>query len=266
MVDWPESMAPPGRMGCRVVHLKRVDSTNRYAAQLAADGAEHGTLVVADEQFAGRGRRGRDWASPAGRNLAFSIVLRFGVPDDRVPLLALVAGISLADAIGRWLPAVRVKWPNDVWCRGRKLAGVLCEVGAPGAAGRPVIMGVGVNVNSRADDFAADIPATSMALLAGRQFDLPRVLRHLVEALGRDADIYLAEGFGGRLLERYRRRCLLTGRRVVVAFGTEPEITGTVAGVDADGRLLVDDDAGRCQQIVAGEATILYPSFTEPGL
>ncbi|MBN2232490.1 MAG: biotin--[acetyl-CoA-carboxylase] ligase [Deltaproteobacteria bacterium] len=249
-------MAPPGRPGCRVVHLERVDSTNRHAARLAAAGAEHGTLVVADEQFAGRGRRGREWSSPPGRNLAFSLILRPALPDDRVPLLALVAGISLADTIGRRLPEVRVKWPNDVWCRGGKLAGILCEAGAPGPAGRAVIMGIGVNVNSRAEDFAPEIPAVSMARLAGRQFDLPLVLRHLVEGLDRDLEIFSAEGFGGRLLERFRHRCLLTGKRVAIEAGDRTG-AGMVVGVDAGGRLLLDDDFGCRRFFAAGEASIL---------
>ena len=205
------------------LHLRETGSTNAVARELAATGAPHGTLVTTGHQTAGRGRQGRAWIAPPGRALLCSLVVR-----DPDPLLALRGGLAVADVAGA---DARVKWPNDVLLDGRKLAGVLAE-------GRPqegwAVLGIGLNV-------AVD-PATlppelrdRAATLNRSPADLPRTLKELVDALQRR----LAEP-PATVAEELGRRDALLGRPVTWAGGS-----GSGAGIDADGRLLVDTGAAR---------------------
>ena len=133
-------------LGSPRVHLRRTDSTNERARQLAARGAPHGTLVTASEQTAGRGRQGRTWSAPAGRALLCSLLLR-----DPPRLLPMAAGVAVAEVAGA---RAMIKWPNDILIDGRKVAGILVE-------GRPqehwAVIGVGLNVALRPEDFPPEL-------------------------------------------------------------------------------------------------------------
>ena len=143
----------PDRLGSPRVHLRHVDSTNVRARELAGRGAPHGTLVTAAEQSAGRGRQGRTWTAPANRALLCSVVLR-----DPPRMLPLAAGVAVAEVVGA---EARLKWPNDVHVGGRKVAGILVE-------GRPqerwAVLGVGVNVALRAEDFPPELKHSAATL------------------------------------------------------------------------------------------------------
>ena len=141
-----------------IVILAMTDSTNRVAMEMAENGAPHGTVVVADAQTAGRGRMGRRWVSPAGKNLYVSLLLRPSVPTVEAPLLALVAGVALADAVEAVDVPASLKWPNDLYCGGRKAAGILAEMASDPDGVRHVVIGVGLNVNMEEDDFPPDTP------------------------------------------------------------------------------------------------------------
>jgi BirA family biotin operon repressor/biotin-[acetyl-CoA-carboxylase] ligase len=223
-----------GELGVPRLHLRRVDSTNARARELAAAGAPHGMLVTAWEQTAGRGRQGRSWSAPAGSALLASFIVR-----RPPPLLSLVAGVAVAavaerlDRAGR---AAAVKWPNDVLLDGRKVAGILVE-------GRPqetwAVLGVGLNVAVDLDalDAALGARAATLGLSCG---DLERALGELASELRR----VLGLGADGMLAE-LRERDWLRGRSIGWAGGS-----GIAAGIDADGRLLVRTG----QQIVALDA------------
>jgi BirA family biotin operon repressor/biotin-[acetyl-CoA-carboxylase] ligase len=214
------------------VHLRRVDSTNERARELARTGAPHGTLVTADEQTAGRGRQGRRWTAPPRTALLMSLVVR--EPDEVLPLAAAVA-------VCEALPvAAAIKWPNDVWVRRRKLAGILIE-------GRPqegwAVLGVGLNVTTR--EFPPELTATSLHLegvTLGPEDVLAALLASLESWLGRpSADVLAA----------WRSHDALLGEEVRWAQGS-----GTAAGVDETGALLVDTPAGRVA-LDAGEVHLL---------
>lgn len=214
-----------------IVHRHAVvDSTQRVAKELAAAGAPHGTVVVAEAQTAGRGRLGRTWRSPPGRNLLFSMVLRPDVPAREVPLLTLGAAAGLAVAFD-----VRVKWPNDLVDRdGRKLAGLLGEVELEGDRVRFVVLGVGLNVNQV--DFPPELPnATSLARLGGPR-DREEVLETAVRAI-------LAWSTHPGRLDLWRRRAHTLGRRVRVG-----EVEGIATHLRDDGALVVDG-----QPVTVGE-------------
>ena len=213
-------------------HHETIGSTNERARALADDGATHGTLVTADEQTAGRGRQGRSWVTPPGVAIAASLVLREF--DDLLPLRA---GLAVADVAG---PDALVKWPNDVWLDGRKVAGILAE----SKAGEWAVLGVGVNV--AVDVASLPEEAAEVAGSLGRKpADVEPTLTALLAALERR----LAQDRSS-VLAALRERDALLGRRVRWQDGE-----GLGAGIDETGALCVDVN-GRTITLSAGEVTL----------
>jgi len=218
-------------IGTPRVHHRATDSTNLRARELALAGAPHGTLVTAGEQAAGRGRQGRAWVGPPGRALLMSLVVR-----DPPAMLPLIAAVAVADVCG---PAAQIKWPNDVLLGGRKVAGILVE-GRPQAGW--AVLGIGLNVAVSAGDLPEELRDRATGL--GRSpAEVEAVLADLLAAL----ECRLLEDRAGTL-DAWRRRDALAGREITWTGGT-----GTAAGVDDAGRLLVDVGAGRRVALDAGE-------------
>lgn len=233
------------RLGGAYHFHESVDSTNRVALELLAGGAPHGTLVVADEQTAGRGRRGRAWHSPKGLALYASLVLRpaDGLPEP--PLLVAAVALGLAEGIERatGVPTV-IKWPNDLWVEGRKVAGILLESrGSKVADG--LVAGFGVNVSHRASDFpeALRATATSVALHAATTPTRANVLLAALSALEPRLDCVFAGRDAAALERDYRERSVLLGRRVRLLDG-DLALEGVVLDLSARGGLLLRGDSG----------------------
>jgi len=238
-----------------IVHHESIDSTNRLAAELARGGAVEGTVVLAEQQTAGRGRLGRSWVSPARVNLYCSVVLRPALPPLEVPRLTLVAGIAVAEAIAATVPLrAEIKWPNDVLLDGRKVAGVLTELEAETERVRFVIVGIGVNLNAARADFPPELQrkATSLALATGAPVDRAAFTGRLLTALEGAYATFLRGGFAA-LRHRYEELHCLTGRAVTV--DVKPPLAGTVRGVDDGGALLVESN-GEVHRVVSGEVTL----------
>jgi BirA family transcriptional regulator, biotin operon repressor / biotin---[acetyl-CoA-carboxylase] ligase len=217
-------------------HYETVTSTNERARQLAETGAPHGALVTAGEQTAGRGRQGRSWVTPTGQAIAASIVLR-----DYDDLLPLRAGLAVADVVG---PSALVKWPNDVWLDGRKVAGILVEARQdPGWA----VLGIGVNVAVDLSTLPEDAAAVA-GTLGKTPEDVERTLIELLEALERR----LAEE-SPVTLAALRERDALLGQPVKWQDGE-----GVGAGIDDSGALLVKRANGHTTALSAGEVTLRY--------
>ncbi len=219
------------------LHLRSVGSTNARAKELAAAGAPHGMLVTAGEQTAGRGRQGRAWSAPAGRTLAMSLVVR-----DPPAVLPLLASVAVADVAG---PDAAIKWPNDVLVGGRKVAGILVE-------GRPAegwaVLGIGLNVAVRAEDLPAELRERAGGLGLAPA-DVEPVLARLLTALG----VRLADP--AATLAVWRERDVLRGRPVTWADGS-----GTAAGIDGEGRLVVQRADGTSVALDAGEVHLHPPA------
>lgn len=240
-----------GVFGEPLYFYTRVGSTNDIAARLADLGVSEGTAVVAEEQTAGRGRSGRAWFSAPGAGLYLSVVIRPGAAISP-GLLTLAAGVALArgltDATGL---RPDIKWPNDLLCDGRKLAGILAEASASGAKLDAVILGIGINLHPVAypPDIAAR--ATSLEAELGRPSDRGLVL---ARSLVRLSEIYAAlrRGETAAVLDAWRALApSATGRRVAWA-DPAGERQGVTAGIDGEGALLVDTDGGRVR-VIAGE-------------
>lgn len=245
------------RVGRPVEYWALTRSTNTRACDLACGGAPSGTVVVTDTQSGGRGRLGRSWSSPPGLNLYFSVVFRPRSPVEAVPRLNLAAGVAVARALG-----VLVKWPNDVVSPdGRKVAGLLSEMGSPESGGHWLVVGVGVNVNQEAFDESLPF-ATSLRLHTGRLHDRALLLAELVGAL--EADLAAMEADPESMLQAWRNRSATLGRPVRVLLGhpaSSPSeralVEGVAEDVRPDGALLVRRSDGRLVPVLAGDVEMI---------
>lgn len=251
-----------GRGAPEIVRLGVVDSTQTVAFALAAEGAPDRTVVVADHQSRGRGRRARSWYDEPGASLLLSILVRPRLAFPLLPTLSLATGVAVAETLARSAGlAARLKWPNDVLVSGRKIAGVLLESRIDGAeppsvapsdvgAERPATVAVGVGINVAQTRFPPELEdtATSVARERGRPVDRDTLLATLLEAFDAWRGRLEAAGF-----EPVRQRWLeladTLGRRVILGG-----VTATAVGLDVDGALLVSD--GRVvHRMVSAEVT-----------
>jgi BirA family biotin operon repressor/biotin-[acetyl-CoA-carboxylase] ligase len=235
---------PARRLGTPRLHLRTTGSASDRARALAIAGAPHGMLVTAGEQLAGRGRHGRSWTAPPGRALLMSLVLL-----DAPALLALASAVAVADVVAAFADEPSIKWPNDVLVGGRKVAGILAESRPPD---RWVVLGIGLNVAVRDADLAPELVGRA-AGLGLAPADVEPVLAALLATLERR----LAQG-PAEILAAYRERDALLGREVRWQHGA-----GVAAGLDDDGRLLVDRPDGGRVALDAGEVHLVAP-FTSP--
>lgn len=258
------------RWGVPALYIhERIGSTNDEARRLAEAGAPAGTTVLADFQYAGRGRGDRRWETPPGAALLVSILLRLsGRPDATLSVgtIPLRAGLAVAHAVERAAGVFAgIKWPNDVVLagpRGGKLAGILCE-GAFSPSGGFVIVGIGLNVHQREADFPPEIrhSAVSLRIAAGQRVSRAGVADAIIAgvlALARDVDRPLDPG----TLRELAARDVLRGRRVAV----DGAVRGTAVGVAPDGALLVRGSDGRERPIRNGTVRALDEATSAPGM
>ena len=238
--------------GREMVRLDTADSTNRIARQLAAQGAAHGTLVIADTQTAGRGRRGRGWISPAGEGIFMSLILRPDVPPSQVARLSLLTALAVANAIVEITGLdARIKWPNDIVVSGRKVCGLLLEMDADENAVRSIVAGVGINVHQREFDEEIAHTASSLDLLGGTRYSRAQIvcafLQQFERAMAMDDE---------EMMRAYCARSATLGARVQV-IGLSGTYTGTAEGVTDSGSLLVRaDEDGALREVLAADVSV----------
>jgi BirA family biotin operon repressor/biotin-[acetyl-CoA-carboxylase] ligase len=232
-------------------------STNADLAQRARDGAPDRSVLVAEHQSAGRGRRDRVWESPPRAGIAVSVLLRPAVPPSRWAWLGMLAALAVTDALRTdcGLDAV-LKWPNDVLVDGRKIAGLLSVTAPPDG----VVVGIGLNVSQTADELPVPT-ATSLRLAGSAVTDRDPVLRAVLRRLARRYDAWLAAG-GSGVAPAYRERCDTIGRAVRVEL-PDGAVEGRADGVDDDGRLLVlPAGADRPLALSVGDVVHIRPAGT----
>jgi BirA family transcriptional regulator, biotin operon repressor / biotin---[acetyl-CoA-carboxylase] ligase len=241
--------------GRKVYTFETIDSTNSCARTLAACWAEEGTVVIADEQTAGRGRLGRSWQAAAGENLTFSIILRPAIPPDRMGLLSLLVAVGLARGIEE-ATGLRVfcKWPNDLLYGGKKLAGILLEGSFANERVDHVVVGIGLNVNQR--EFPEEIArrATSLALELNTPIERIGLFKSLLKTLEDEYFAQSADGFTSTV-QRWLAYAPVIGRAISVSHQGEV-LHGRVKTVNPDGSLLVTNHTGD-HTFLAGDVTIV---------
>jgi BirA family transcriptional regulator, biotin operon repressor / biotin---[acetyl-CoA-carboxylase] ligase len=248
---------PPGRIGWRIHYFDEVGSTQRIAAEMAGQGAQQGTVVIAERQTSGRGRMGRSWHSPPGVNLYATIILRPRMPLAEVPRLSLAAGVAAAEALETVAPGiVALKWPNDVWLKGRKAGGIIAEaITGAGQQLASVLIGIGLNLNLAAEEVPPDLrdKAISVRIATGHACDRAAVAAALFNRLNTRYMETEAHGFAA-IRPVYERYLALKGRRVTVVE-VDSRVAGIVEGIDADGALLLRTGSGT-NRVMTGDVSV----------
>jgi BirA family biotin operon repressor/biotin-[acetyl-CoA-carboxylase] ligase len=240
-------------LGQRLVWRETVDSTQEELRRLLAQGAPPGTVVVADEQTAGRGRRGHVWRDRPGQDLLFSVALPPGLAPEG--LLPVALGAYLAEALGQeYGSPVRLRWPNDLVVGAAKLGGMLVE-----AVAGQLLVGVGINVLGQVAELAAQLgrPVTSLAMATGRELPREAVLATCLNALARAYE-QLATGDRGPVARKIADLDGLRGASITLV-GPQGPVEGTALGIALDGALLVRSGSSITEVTVADDLTVLTP-------
>ena len=255
---------------CRIYAYDSITSTNAKALEMAGLGEPEGTVVTADEQTAGRGRRGRGWFSPPGEDIYLSILLRPQIEAEKASRLTLVAAAAVRDAIIKTIcetispqdtsekeleQKYRIKWPNDIVADGKKLCGILTETRMEGMSIEAVVIGIGINVN--ASSFPEEIReiATSLNCEEGRRFDRKQLIRNLLESFAEKYAVFLQTGDLSGLCDMYNASMAGAYRQAVLS-GPGWEKTGTILGIDVSGALLLQLQDGSIEHVISGEVSL----------
>jgi BirA family biotin operon repressor/biotin-[acetyl-CoA-carboxylase] ligase len=246
-------------VGLQLYLFGEVDSTNAKLRTLARGGAREGTVVLAEGQTAGRGRRGQPWFSPSGVNLYASVLFRPALAVADLPLFSLIPALAVVDAVKDCGLDATIKWPNDVLVDGKKVAGSLVEAAVRGDVVEYVIVGVGVNLNVETGALQAALGpaagfATSLAAVAQREIDRNAFTAAYLNHLDAWVAAWRTSG-SERIRAAWADREILTGRRVVVR-GTCEQHEGRALGIDEHGRLVVRDPLGHRRVLTAEEVRL----------
>ena len=238
-------------IGQRILYYPSVTSTNEIARTEAGKGVQEGTVVIADEQTAGRGRLKRTWLTPVG-NTALSVVL---YPEKRIlPSLIMMASLAVSHSIETVTGLkTQIKWPNDLLINGRKVCGILIESDVRNEKVNFTVIGIGINVNAGKDVLSGvQTPATSLYLEAGKVVSHLQIIRELLKAMD---NLYYTITSGGSVFSEWRDRLITLGKEVRVTSGEEM-FEGIAESVNTDGSLLVRIPDGSLNRVVAGDVTL----------
>ncbi len=245
------------KMGRELHFFEQIGSTNVYAKQLADQGAPEGTLVAADMQTAGKGRRGRAWDSPLGTNIYFTLVLKPDIAPDKASMLTIVMAHSVAKVIAGLMPEAKVaiKWPNDIVVGGRKICGILTEMSLEMDTISHVVIGVGINVHRQ--EFAPEIAPKATTLEDEGMQNISRslILAGIMAQFEEDYRVFLEHEDLTGLLAEYNAMLVNMDREVLV-LDPKGEFKGVARGITETGELLVEREDGMVSAIYSGEVSV----------
>lgn len=240
----------------KIFHYQEIDSTNNKAKQLAAEGAEHGSLIVAERQTAGRGRRGRTWISDEADNIYMSVLLRPKFVPDKAPMLTLVMAYSAAKAIRNLTGMdIEIKWPNDLVWNGRKLVGILTEMSVKEGKIEYVVVGVGVNVNT--EYFAKEVEDTAVSIrqATGKMWKKETLITAIMQQFLEDYKVFEQVENLSNIQAVYNELLVNAGREVCI-LGEKESYHAKALGINEFGELLVLREDGTKEAIYAGEVSV----------
>jgi BirA family biotin operon repressor/biotin-[acetyl-CoA-carboxylase] ligase len=239
-------------IGRKIVHKETVDSTQKVAHRLSQEGCEEGTVVIAEEQVAGRGRMEREWYSPKSSGIWMSIILKPKLPPYQAPQFTLLTAVAIVEAIQEVTGLQpKIKWPNDILINGKKMTGILTELQANSDQIYAIIIGIGMNVNQlQFPDHLKEI-ATSIAIEKGEKVFRPQLIQRILEKLEHYYDLYLKEGFAPikSLWEQY---AISIGKHIKARTITGT-ISGKALGITDEGVLQIQDDEGTIHSIYSAD-------------
>ncbi len=242
--------------GNRVIYFDEVDSTNNRAKDSGERGGIHGTLFIADRQSAGKGRRGRTWSSPPGESIYMTILLRPSITPSRAPMLTLVMGLSVAEAVREVTGAdAKIKWPNDIVINKKKVCGILTEMATEMMYVNYVVIGVGINVNQR--QFPGELAGMAASLCGetGKVYRRSEIIAAVMERFEKNYETFLVSGDLSGLKKAYDAVLVNCGQEVKVL---EPgnEYIAVAEGIDQVGELIVRLPDGQRRRVFAGEVSV----------
>lgn len=241
--------SPKKSMQTRLIIHQEAESTQDLVKAMALGGEPEGVGVMALKQTRGRGRSGHTWISPAGKNLALSLLLRPRIPPDEIPLLGLMTAVAVAETVeARGISRAELKWPNDVLVSGKKIAGILPEAGMIGRSVSYVVIGVGLNVNSEISDFPPDLQdsVTSLFICASNEWDLVDAAKELLKHMEHLYSRVHKEG-PGFIPDLWSKRWAHLGRTFAYSG-----VTGVAYGISADGSLILKTQEGKFLRVTSG--------------
>ena len=242
--------------GSRIRVLTETTSTNDEAEKAAVANSPEGLAIFAESQTAGRGRLGRQWSSPAGKGLWFSILLRPQLPPADCTQLTAATATAMVRAIKSVTGVTpEIKWPNDLLWRGKKLAGILTEMNAELDHVRHVIIGIGIDVNQTTDDFSLELRslATSLKLATSKSISRAELAVAALRELNHDYARILNDQFAA-VASEWAAHCTTLGREVDIQMG-QRRIIGRAEALDDSGALLLRSPHGRVERVVSGDVT-----------
>lgn len=242
-------------IGEEIFYFPVIDSTNTKAKQLAEEGYPAGTLVVAEQQDAGRGRRGRNWESPRGSGIFMTLMLKPDIRPDNASMLTLVAALAVAAAIRKCTgrPA-GIKWPNDIVMNGKKVCGILTEMSAQIDYVNHVVVGIGINVHNESFPEELSDMATSLYLETGEHQNRAKLIEEVWEQFERYYEIFLQTEDLSGLVKEYEAH-LVNMHQIVKVLDPKEPFEGKAMGITARGELMVDTWESR-RLVSAGEVSV----------
>jgi BirA family biotin operon repressor/biotin-[acetyl-CoA-carboxylase] ligase len=262
-LDLIQSGLSSSLFGVNVVYHPALGSTNDLAKEFALQGAPEGTVVVTEEQTAGRGRRGRSWLAPSKTNLLFSILLRPALSPNRVFSLTMALALAALEAIKDETGlSCLIKWPNDLYVGARKLAGILTEFAGKDQHVEWVVLGLGLNVNWRPEDGKgiSGFSATSILAETQKKFTRNGLLVQILKQFESHHERLLSGG-GGDLYRKWNEYSLVLGKEVVIE-SEERRISGKAVRIDENGALILEDERGSLHVITHGDVSLRW--FSPP--
>jgi BirA family transcriptional regulator, biotin operon repressor / biotin---[acetyl-CoA-carboxylase] ligase len=237
------------------IHFQEcVDSTQKIAKTLSYDNAAEGTVVIAEQQESGRGRLNRIWYSPKYTGVWMSMILRPNIPLQKAPQLTLITAVAVVQAIEEVTNlSPQIKWPNDILLNGKKVTGILTELQAEADRIFAIIIGVGINVNQKLEDYPEDIQniATSLSIETGEKISRAQIIRSVFSHFERLYLLYLEQGFTPikLLWESYA----ISIGKTIIARTVNENIRGKALGITEDGVLMLEDEDGKIHHIYSAD-------------
>ncbi len=243
-------------LGQQIYAFEEIGSTNVFAKELGEKGSPHGTIVVAESQTEGRGRRGRSWESPPGSSISISILLRPDISPEKASMLTMIMALAVVRGIKEITgETTKIKWPNDILCNQKKICGILTEMSAELDMIHYVVIGVGINVNM--DELPKEQAPYASSLKAELGHTYLRV--DLIGAILRSFEGLFAEFLESENLERFKKeynKNLVNRNQQVCILERNQEFTGTAVGISNTGELMVELENGQTKYVMSGEVSV----------
>lgn len=240
-----------------IYYSDEIDSTNNKAKKLGEQGALHGSLVIADSQTGGRGRRGRSFLCPNGVGIWMSLLLRPNVSPDRAPMLTIVTAMSVARALKNITQCenIQIKWPNDIVMNGKKICGILTEMSSEIECVNYVVIGVGINVNTPVFPKELETSATSIFIESGTKYKRAAIVVEFLRCFEDCYNQFLKTNNLAMIMNDYNSMLISMDKEVYIIENNDKKVRVS-KGIDEIGRLIVYDEQSNEERIIAGEVSV----------